>query len=526
MFKNMLKRSWLSSVRKPARSAILIVITFVMANMLLATLAIKNSVDSSMDYAKEKLSGIVYLSADSEKLHEQAMASIGSGEAASISAPAISEELVAGIAESQYLKDYTYSVVASGNASSFTVVTTAQNEREQQFRGAMNDARNQARDQADQYNSARDEFNNESHDMSSGGPMGSGGSGGSAPRTFSFNMDFNFTDPTLTQGDSTIQGINSYEFISEVEAGNMSIVNGESFDESTADGVIISQELANENSLSVGDTITLKTVSDEAEVKLSIVGIYQTTSENFDNNTIYGNVETAKKFMTAEQISNLSVSSVRYYLVSASQKDAFLASVGERYPDLADDGLKLDIDDSSYQTMVGPIENVGSFAVTIMWVVIVAAVVIITLIVAINVKDRRYEMGVLLSLGARRVTILGQIFVELVIVGTLGFLASIGTSQVLASGLGEGLLAQQVASNEADNPNETGGQFGGAGRMMMRGTQARSNVAEIDQIDVSVGAVQYLTLFGAGYLILIMATIVPSINILRYQPKTILTGKE
>jgi len=59
MFKNMLKRSWLSIRRKPSRSAILIVILIVMANMLLATVAIKNSVAKSTQYAKEQIGGTV-----------------------------------------------------------------------------------------------------------------------------------------------------------------------------------------------------------------------------------------------------------------------------------------------------------------------------------------------------------------------------------------------------------------------------------------------------------------------------------
>src|SRR5690606_9618525 len=113
-----------------------------------------------------------------------------------------------------------------------------------------------------------------------------------------------------------------------------------------------------------------------------------------------------------------------------------------------EDNLNLDIDDSSYQTMVGPIEHVGSFAVTILWIVIAATVAIITLIVVINVKDRRYEMGVLLSVGAKKGNILGQIFIELIVVGTIGFLLSLGTSQMLAQKMGENLLQQQITSSQ------------------------------------------------------------------------------
>lgn len=531
MFKNMLKRSWLSIVRKPSRSIILVLILFVMANMLLATVSIKNSVDKSMDYAKEKIGGIVYLQSDTDKIREQVEKARKSGETVNFTAPTISEDLVKGIADSKYIKDYTYSVVANANAGSYTVVETAQNERERQFQSSLDSAKNQVSDQVSQFNAQREQFNTEQESANSqsrgSGPMGfpGGSTGGNRPN-FNFNFDINISDPSLGRGDTSIQGVNSFDFISDVESGNMKIVDGKKFDETTKNGVVISNELAEANSLKVGSEITFKRTSDSTEVKLTVVGIYQTSTEDFNYNTVYTNIDTAKQFYTEEQLKTLSVQNVHYYLTSASEKDAFLAETNSKYKDLDTQNLKLDIDDSSYQTMVGPIEQVGSFSVVVLWIVIVATIAIVTLIVVINVKDRRYEMGVLLSLGAKKTNIVGQVFIELILVGTIAFVASLATSQVLAQKMGEGLLQQQVTASEqeaADNES-TRGLNAGPGRFMMN--QRTSNVEQIDSIDVSAGIQEYATLFSIGYLILILAMILPSVNVLRYQPKAILTGKE
>lgn len=534
MFKNMLKRSWLSITRKLSRTVILVLILFVMANMLLATISIRNSVNKSTQFAKEQIGGTVYLQPDTDKIREQVEASRESGEAPNITTPTISEDLAKGVADSQYIKDYTYSVVSNANASSYKVVETAQNQREQQFQQSLDDARNQVNDQVDDFNAQREQFNNNQNNSDSGGQMGGPRGGGGQRPNFNFNFNVNINDPTLGRGDTEIQGVNSFDFVSDVEDGNMKIIEGKAFDESTENGVVISTELAEANSLKEGSEITFKRTSDSAEVKFTVVGVYQTSTEDFNYNTVYTNITGAKRLLTDEQLKELNVQNVRYYLTSAGEKDAFLAETNAEYPTLSEDGLKLDIDDSAYQTMVGPIEHVGSFAVTVMWIVIIAAVAIITLIVVINVKDRRYEMGVLLSIGARRRNILGQIFIELIVVGTVGFMLSLGTSQILAQKMGEGLLEQQVASSQQQQEetqsnmpgrglNARGG--GGPGGFMFGGQQA-SNAEEIDKIDVSAGAKEYATLFGLGYLILIVAMILPSVNILRYQPKTILTGKE
>ena len=469
---------------------------------------------------------------------EKARDSSDSDSAAQITQPTISEPLAKGIADSQYIKDYTYSVVTSANADGYKVVETAQNEREMQFQSAFDNAKNQANDQVEQFNQRRTEFNreqeNNSQSQGSGqnqrqGGSSRGGSGDtrSAPQ-FNFNFDFNFSDPTLSRGDTAIQGVNSFAFVSDVENGSMKIVEGQAFDESTKDGVVISQKLADANSLKVGSEIKFKTTADTAkELTFKVVGIYSTSTEDFNYNTVYTNIDSAKSFMTDDQLKDLSVQDVRYYLTSAENKDAFLKETAAKYPEIKTDNLKLDIDDSSYQTMVGPIEHVGSFASTVFWIVVAATVAIITLIVVINVKDRRYEMGVLLSLGAKRGNIIGQVFVELIVVGTIGFLLSLGTSHLIAQKMGDSLLKQQVASSQqatSDTTQQRGinARPGGFSRMTTR----QSSAKQIDTIDVSAGVHEYAMLFGIGYLILIVAMILPSINVLRYQPKTILAGKE
>lgn len=530
MFKSMLKRSWLSITRKLSRTIILTLILFVMANLMLATIAIKSAVGESIQYAKETLSGTVYLQADMTNLREQAMQdfdpSSGSGTRPtfiSFERPTISIDMAKNLADSTYVKDYTYSIQSSANASNFTPVETEQQKMREEIRSRTES----------------------SSDSSTSLPTGPSGGGGGMEMRFEFNS-----------GDITIQGINSFAFISDVEAGNMELSSGEIFDETTGTGVIISYDLANENDLALGDTIKLETTDEDEPVKhkLTIIGIYDTTTENYDPNTIYTNIDTAAQFLSEDQYDdgNYGVESVKYYLTSAEYKDAFIDEANQKYPNLADDGLAISIDDSAYQQMAGPIESVGSFATTILWIVIIASVVIITLMVTINIKDRRYEMGVLMSIGATKQNITGQILTELLLIGTVAFVLSIVPSAFIAKAMGNGLLDQQLSMNETSQSQNfgrgtnSGGMGGGRGDNMQGGgpsfdsTNAPSSVPSnmiqgdgnsssaevIDEIDVTPSPTDYLILFLAGYGVIIFALILPTINILRFEPKTILTGKE
>ena len=196
--------------------------------------------------------------------------------------------------------------------------------------------------------------------------------------------------------------------------------------------------------------------------------------------------------------------------------------------------------------MASSIESVGSFATTILVIVIVAAIIIVTLIVTINVKDRNYVMGVLLSLGATKANIVLQIATELVIVGTLGFALACASGTVLAQKLGVSILQSQIASSARQsekNFGRPGAQIGGGKMPSMPGggnmpsmpdmpdsTEKKSMKPQAQntdvELDINAKPVDFLLLFVAGYLVIILALILPAVNILRYQPRQILAGKE
>ena len=301
---------------------------------------------------------------------------------------------------------------------------------------------------------------------------------------------------------------------------------------------MVSYDFAEANSLSVDDTIKLTNTSTSTTTEVKIIGIYDVNSDNFNSNTIYTNIDTAAKFLSDEDYNDgdYSVSNVTYYMNDAANADAFVAEMEEKYPEITENNLKLGINDTAYQQMVEPIEQVGSFANIILWAVVIASILIISLIVVLNVKDRRYEIGVLMSLGASKLNIAGQILTELLIVGTIGFILSIGTSGMIASTLGDNLLKSQLESSQQQSEESFGrpganvggggsqnrqpGQTGGENSSQSQDTQT------ISEIDVNQSISDYATVFALGYAVIFLSVIAGSINILKLKPKAILAGKD
>ncbi|MBQ6605685.1 ABC transporter permease, partial [Candidatus Saccharibacteria bacterium] len=219
------------------------------------------------------------------------------------------------------------------------------------------------------------------------------------------------------------------------------------------------------------------------------------------------------------------------------------------FSELSENNLKVTVDTSEYDNISSSIESVSSFADTILIIVIIASIIIITLIVTINVKDRRYEIGVLMSLGADKKNVIGQIATELLLIGTFGFLLAFVTGTALAGVLSDHILESQVASSAEQSEKNFGRPGAGVGNMpgdssnnsRKNQSSKTTDMPEMPnspsdllknrnetnvELDLNAKPEDYLLLFLTGYLVIILALILPSVSIMRYQPKEILAGKE
>ncbi len=501
----MLKRSWLSISRKLGRTIVMTLIFFMMANLVLAAITIKSAVAAQMDYAKSTLGGTVTIQADMDAIRESQKEQMEAGADrkemfGQMTRPQITVETANKIASySDYVKDYSYEVSTSANSGDLEVVETKQ----PSFGGGM--------------------------------PGGFGG----------FDMK-NTTSDSELDGDITISGVNAYAYINSVKNETMELKDGTYFDEDTDDSVIVSYEFAELNNLKVGDKLTLKNIYTSTSVELSIIGIYDTSEERADANTIYMNTKTAAKFLSSDEYNNgnYDVSNVNFYMLNSDKADEFVEKINSDFPNLAEENLKVAVDTSEYDAMSGSIESVGSFATTILIIVIVAAIIIITLIVTLNVRDRRYEMGVLLSLGAHKRNVVAQIATELLIVGTIGFVLASFSGTFLAKSMGESILASQTTASEQQSERNFGRPSARGGQSSQT-PQAPPNMSSQDdfssknmkqlmnanrneeiKLDINATPIDFLLLFVTGYLVIILALILPAVSMMRYQPKEILAGKE
>lgn len=340
-------------------------------------------------------------------------------------------------------------------------------------------------------------------------------------------------------GDFTITGVSSSANYSSFSDDTATLEDGEALtaDDAGTNNVLIEETLAESNDLSVGDTFKLTDSDGENEVTVTVKGIYSTTESasgiaaqvSMLNpvNTIYSYYTLANTL--SGNTDEDTVDSAIYTLSEPSKVTAF-TKAAEKLIDT--DTYDLTTDDQLYQSMITPLENVSSFAKNIVILVAVAGIIILTLIVMLMIRERRYEIGVLLSMGESRAKMIFQFFTEMFVTMLIALVIATFTGNIVGNVVGNQLLSQETTTSQTDTQTQQGGNNqqgnqnggpGGGGQMGGFNTAVQGST-EIDDLNITVQPKEVAILAGLGLVISFFSILLSSFGILRLNPKKILIG--
>ena len=375
---------------------------------------------------------------------------------------------------------------------------------------------------------------------------------------------------------------NYFPSMIEIEDGDYKISEGRFYTQEEIDNsekvCLVSKAFAEHNSLKVGDSISFLTnsatdvsvmygedmgiTSEDYTVELTIVGIYEHNQavtpdtqgydylspyQNPDNTilmpgTTYKatNVPLQQKIFdyyktknpddeyyqnesnrpSIDNLSQVTLNSVTLLLKDPLEVDQFV----EDYAGNLGDYKTITVDNSEFNKLAKPLDTLTMYANFIVWLVVINAVVIITLITALTLKTREYEIGVLLSLGASKFKVVAQFFVELALVALLGFTLSIGTGSLLANKVGQTVLQYQISSSgldEEDNSNDY--YFGDIYNNDYTSEVSLDDI--VSNYNVSISPLIIAEIYIVGLIIVLISILIPSMMIMRFNPKKILMNQ-
>ena len=278
--------------------------------------------------------------------------------------------------------------------------------------------------------------------------------------------------------------------------------------------VLLSAEFAARNKLALGQQITVKSNDGAISQTFEVIGLY-TGADTYATDTMYTSPESCRTFTPGQ--SEPQISSIHFELGDPMQVDGFLQRNQARLPS---DYLRLNAGNSEYTRLTRPLDLMSTITTLMLWVVFLAGALILIAIVTLFIRDRHFELGLLLSNGTPKIGIMAQFVLELLLVACLAFGVSAVTSR-LTSGATAGWIAQtQLVEDESTAGMDETVVFGG--EPAYTGTVRMEDVAR--QFDVSIDAktMTSLTLISLG--LLLAAAVAPLSVILAFKPRESLQG--
>ncbi|KOP29932.1 ABC transporter permease [Exiguobacterium acetylicum] len=467
---NFLKRAGKSIIARKGKTMIMLIILTVIGSLVLSGFAIQNAAKSAGEEARKELGATVTLQVDRQKQMQERQAS---GERGRPEEVKISMKEVEAIEQLDAVKSTNYLSQATATASDIEPI--------------------------------------ESESTNTGG-----GPGGGMPEG-------------MTTPDFSLNGVTNMELLDSFSNGTLKIVDGVAVTpEAKENSVVIDENLATENDLKVGDTFKLKSTTTNETQKLTIIGLSASTDASSDAsfraagfmdpmNQMYVSNETLADFATED--GTVSASSVVYSLKDPSEIEAFKQKA-KAISSVDWDTYTLDANDAAYQKMVGPIEQVASFSKSVVYLVSVAGGLILALLILLSVRERRKEMGILMAMGEKRSKLMGQLLVETFAIAAIAFLITYATGGMTSQFMTDQLLNREVT--EAASSVATDG-FGGPGG---RGQQLLASIPQITEMTTKIDWATLTQVVQIGSLIVFLSVLLPSLILLRMNPKEILLRED
>lgn len=251
-------------------------------------------------------------------------------------------------------------------------------------------------------------------------------------------------------------------------SGVFSLLKGKMIEATDVHKIMIHEELASKNQLNLGDTITLDVIQQETgekkKVNYEIVGIfsgkkqetYTGLTSDFSENTVFTDYESIRQAFSSD--SEEVVTGLNIYASSSEEllkmKQA-IETLPLNWEEFVIEDQKQDFDDI--------LESITGLQSMVQWMtvgILIAGAVVLSLMLMLSVRERIYEIGILLSIGIHKAWIIGKFFVELFLLTIPAIFVSLALGPMMVQQLMNGFISMDSEQSPLGNFISKGAQQG------------------------------------------------------------------
>lgn len=306
------------------------------------------------------------------------------------------------------------------------------------------------------------------------------------------------------------------------------LIEGNPITETDNRKILISEQLASANHLSVGDVITLTHAKlgefdgayiDEIPVKIAYVrvevsGIYKLNIEDtsikptagVDENEIYASLDVLDELHESE--TGAYTGEVDFYITDPAQLESITRKV-QLLPSIDWTTHFIRTNDFQYSKIADELQSLGDLVQILLVLVSIVSTAVLTLLLTMRIRGRMQEAGIMLSVGISKKQILSQFLLEVLSVAVFALVLSYISSLDITRFLGYSLFGELQPNLLNEETLITG---------------AKSGIQIENYLKLSGTKISLIYLCQC--VVVTVSTFVSSIMMIRLKPKEILSKHE
>lgn len=321
----------------------------------------------------------------------------------------------------------------------------------------------------------------------------------------------------------TVIGYSDLSLIEEFELEQRTIDNGRMFQEK--DECIVSVDFAKLNNLEVGDKINLYNVDDiKQELFLTISGTYlditkpQQDNSNWAVNNTRNQILVSYDTLIARGYSSV-YTKATYYL---DNPDDGLAFEGELRKKGLSELYIVNIDADNYYQIVEPIKGLARISNITMIAILGFSSIILVFLSVLLAKERKYEIGVLRTIGMSKSKVAAGMLIETFVITILCLVLGLSIGAAIAQPISNNILSEQLKLSQK---TYTASEINYGIKVT---SQAKEEVNYHGLARVYIGLESNIIVLVSGIAILLglVSNSIGLIYLLKFEPMKILTERE
>ncbi|OXZ30386.1 ABC transporter permease [Finegoldia magna] len=238
------------------------------------------------------------------------------------------------------------------------------------------------------------------------------------------------------------------------------IKQGKNLDKNDDNKILIHEEFAKKNKLKLHDKMGLKflnmngNANANKETQYEIIGIfsgkkqekYTGFSSDYSENSMFVNYISAQNSLNIksnDQIAN----KILLHTQNSDSMDKVINQIKNKIANSSK--YIIEKNDNAFKEVIDSINGVKHIIQMMTYSIMVAGLVVLSLILILWLRERIYEIGILLSIGVSKVKIIGQFIMELVFVSIPAALLSLINGDFIIKQIASGITKSENASFSA-----------------------------------------------------------------------------